>query len=113
MMLTVVEPQEQNNCRFSLFRMHPNGVETCIFRLCPEVQEIKKSVCDAGIEGGIGTIIFVVKEVAETDNTVEAVRNPGDSTVKLNVPALGSTNWHPALPGMGLQELNGVPISPD
>ncbi len=112
-MITVVEPQEQNNCRFSLFRMHPKGVETCIFRLCPEVQEIKKSVCDAGIEGGIGTTIFVVKELPETDNTAEEVRYPGDSTVKLNVPALGSTNWQLELFGMGLHELNGVPVLPD
>ena len=109
-MLTVVEPQEQNDCRFSLLRMHPNGVETCTFRLSPEVQDTKKSVCDAGITGGIGTVTSVVKEVEATDNVAEEVRNPGDSTIKLNVPALRTVNWHMELPGIGVQELNtGVP----
>ena len=108
-MLTLVEPQEQNDCWFSLFRMHPNGVETCIFRLSPEVQEIKKSVCDDGIAGGIGTTTSVVNEEAGTDNMAEEVRNPGDSIVKLNVPALGTVSSHTPFPGMGLQELNNGP----
>jgi len=105
-MLTVVEPQEHNDCRLSLLRMHPNGVETCTFRLSPEVQVTKKSVCDAGITGGIGTVTLVVKAVAATDNVVEEVRNPGDWIVKLNVPALRTVNWHMLLPGAGVQELN-------
>jgi hypothetical protein len=110
-MLTLVEPQEQNDCWYSLFRMHPNGVETCIFRLSPEVQEIKKRVCDDGIAGGIGTTTSVVKEEAETDKMAEEVRNPGDSIVKLNVPALGTVSWHSPLPGIGLQELKASPES--
>ena len=77
--------------------------------LSPEVQEIKKRVCDDGIAGGIGTTTSVVKEEAETDNMAEEVRNPGDSIVKLNVPALGTVSWHTPLPGMGLQELNNGP----
>ena len=105
-MLTVVEPHEQNDCRFSLLRMHPNGVETCIFRLSPEVQVTKKSVCDAGITGGIGTVTLVVMEVEAIDNVAEEVRNPGDWTIKLNVPALRTVNWHMLLPGAGVQELN-------
>ena len=106
-MLTVVEPHEQNDCRsLSLFRMHPNGVETCIFRLSPEVQVTKKSVCDAGITGGIGTVTLDVKEVEASDNVAEEVRNPGDWIVKLNVPALRTVNWHMLLPGAGVQELN-------
>ena len=105
-MLTVVEPQEQNDCSLSLFRMHPNGVETCTFRLSPEVQVTKKSVCDAGITGGIGTLTSVVKEVEASDNVAEEVRNPGDWTIKLNVPELRTVNWHMLLPGAGVQELN-------
>jgi hypothetical protein len=110
-MLTLVEPQEQNDCCISLFRMHPNGVETCIFRLSSEVQEIKKRVCDDGIAGGIGTTTSVVKEDSETENMAEEVRNPGDSIVKLNVPALGTVSWHSPLPGIGLQELKASPES--
>jgi len=89
--------------------MHPNGVETCIFRLSSEVQEIKKRVCDDGIAGGIGTTTSVVKEDSETENMAEEVRNPGDSIVKLNVPALGTVSWHEPLPGMALQVLNNGP----
>jgi hypothetical protein len=101
----VVEPQEQNDCRLSLFRMHPNGVEICTFNLSPEVQDIKKSVCDAGIEGGIGTTTSVDKAAEEMVNSAEEVKNPGDSITKLNVPGPGIVNWHMALLGDSWQEL--------
>ncbi len=70
---TVVWPQEQNTCKFSLLRTQPNGVATWTLRSSCDVHETKNSVCDDGIAGGTGITTLVVKEVAEIDRVAEDV----------------------------------------